>query len=112
MKGPCVAHADEVINDLNQTVKMNFKEWTLLSGDHELMSWAVFVKSEDGQKVAMKMFFSDKELTVHSADDLKPIITMEASNSKINPRLIFSYLNSDRESTLVDIFLMNKSIFS
>lgn len=96
-----MAHVDEVINDLNQTIKMNFKNWTLLSGDHELLTWAIFVKSEDGEKVAMKMFFGDKVLTISSEDDLRPIVKLgdDVLNFKDNEVIYSSSLRIDVKTT-------------
>ena len=52
-----------MINDLNQTVPMIFKDWTLMYGDYNYMSFAIFVKTID-DKIAMKIYSRDNILEV------------------------------------------------
>lgn len=39
-------------------------EWTLVSGDHIDQTYAVFVKSVQGDKLAMKIYIADHEMEV------------------------------------------------
>ncbi|XP_014217292.1 uncharacterized protein LOC106645848 [Copidosoma floridanum] len=71
---PCIAHANDVITDLNQTLPMDLKNWTLLSGDHELMTYAVFVKSIK-DKVSVKIYAG-----MHVLEILPEKITFDGMN--------------------------------
>lgn len=73
--GPCIAHPDKLINDMNQSIPMEFKDWTLMYGDYALMSYAVFVKTLADGRLAVKIYDSDYDLKI-SHDDTKPIINL------------------------------------
>ncbi|KAL7299982.1 hypothetical protein TKK_0007297 [Trichogramma kaykai] len=72
---PCIAHADDVITDLNQTIPIDFKEWTLISGDYGLMTYAIFVKAVSTDNVAVKIFAGMYVLEVQPTVS-KPIVTI------------------------------------
>nr|QGV11543.1 Vg6 [Tetrastichus brontispae] len=75
---PCIAHAHDLINDMNQTIPMEFKDWTLMSGDHGLMSYAVLVKIVGGDKVAVRIYVPDHVLEVNPGET-KPAIILDGN---------------------------------
>ena len=74
-KGPCIAHVNDVITDLNQTIPMDFKDWTLMSGDYGLLTYAVFVKSIKNNQMAVKIYSCTYVLEIQPGT-VKPIVTL------------------------------------
>ncbi|XP_001606130.2 vitellogenin-3-like isoform X1 [Nasonia vitripennis] len=75
---PCIVHSNDLINDLNQTISMDLKDWTLMTGDYALLSYAVLVKAEQENKVALRIYTNDHVLEVKPGQ-LKPIVILDGA---------------------------------
>ncbi|XP_058809189.1 uncharacterized protein LOC131674495 [Phymastichus coffea] len=99
---PCIAHAHELINDMNQMIPMEFRDWTLMSGDYGLMSYAVFVKTIADDKVAVRVYVLDHVLEVTPSES-EPIITLNGEAIAYNNTIAV-------KNSIFDISTINKLI--
>jgi hypothetical protein len=57
---------------------MDLKDWTLMTGDHELMTYAVFVKAIYNNKMAVKIYFGIRILEIQPGE-FKPVLLLDGT---------------------------------
>lgn len=55
-----------------------FDKWTLVSGDHIHRTYAIFVKSVQGNKLAVKMYIAEHEMEI-IPNEFNAIVTVDGN---------------------------------
>lgn len=58
---------------------MDFKNWTLMSGDHELMTFAVFVRTVVNNTLALKVFIGPHVLEIQPLTESSLLVLLDGA---------------------------------